>query len=892
MRDYYEYNRDREINKRVGKDLSLRVYGKNVIKDLKNEEGDSIGKAGGYTFATDCGSREGFILAEGRRSAKKGIDGAKIACEAFALLIESYNKIYKREEDFINAISSECFSKNLSALWKEMVVVYHKDEAERKKEAEKPSFFGGFFKRVIEEVEEDSAETAPVSPDELIKDYATSVSIAVVTESYYILGSIGQGSFVLCNEYEGKKAFGSTSTSAGILLGDGIIKLGFERHAKNEYGTLLMLSDKLGCLLSDEKSLYKYANQLDKELSRINMIRNPFSFTENDGIATDLLKACSEHGASLILVKDTRFKLSEEKERAYKEEIARRRKEESEKKRQEELAKNLELAKDKSLYVTYDYSVYEEFDTVQIFSARRQGKSHLSSNTPCQDYCASAYIPGALILTDADGVGSCPKSEIGSRLACEAVIDVITRMNEQCENEEQFATRLQNIVLRERIISDWRTAVYKHATAENPDKKVDYNDYATTLMFAVITKNYYVVGCIGDGQVLLFNDSEAVKLRFHSPKSDSKTNAVSGINCFREDFFVEKFNRSDFSSVLLTTDGIYDPLARGELLYQYAKQAKARFIEREEPYQPFCFQPDGDVYKDFYSAHTGDDCSIILATDISFDSSKCDERFKAVADRHSITFTERVGEKCIYASKNDKGEYFTVLSSEAVEIPQIDGVKIITPVDTYVENGYYCNVYPYTETPSIEKLYQYGMICEQPENMPSASYLTLNVYEELINCISKLEKNGYELNQASAHTLILYDENCGLMLYPEAIVRKEDGEKYDNKKLFSYFDSLYGKIQSKNFTCPIFKLDYNNIGYAKYLDKDDKKLIGYIVRKNNQLYLVNGGEGEWLDNNDNFVKRNSAIPLVESEHLFKTRSFFGYTTYSFVLKESIKPEED
>lgn len=68
-------------------------------------------------------------------------------------------------------------------------------------------------------------------------------------------------------------------------------------------------------------------------------------------------------------------------------------------------------------------------DHIAYFGYSQRGKSHISSEAPCQDRCSSAYLPelGYLILAVADGVGSCALSDLGADTAVNSVVDYLKK---------------------------------------------------------------------------------------------------------------------------------------------------------------------------------------------------------------------------------------------------------------------------------------------------------------------------------------------------------------------------------------------------------------------------------------------------------------------------------
>ena len=82
----------------------------------------------------------------------------------------------------------------------------------------------------------------------------------------------------------------------------------------------------------------------------------------------------------------------------------------------------------------------------------------------------------------------------------------------------------------------------------SPEEKLkEFSKYGSTIMFAVITEHWIVVGNLGDGQILVFNDFYGVKLRVHAPKESTKVRCLVNERCVREDFLTAKYPRDLFN---------------------------------------------------------------------------------------------------------------------------------------------------------------------------------------------------------------------------------------------------------------------------------------------------------------------------------------------------------
>lgn len=807
-------------NKRIGKNQSIQILG------LSKYGKASDGLINGSCFiSSDLDNGAVIIGCEGKENAKYGIIGARILKDAALNLIKSIDKESKAEEIFLKHIVSSSFKAILKAMWQELVSIH----------------FEGL------------ANGEEIS----LQEYATSLTIAIITENHYTVGGIGEGGLLLYNEFEGKRVL--TGNKDALLLGEGKVSLCFKEYPRSDFGGFLFCSNKLGNLLYENKLLYRLAIGLEK--------RGMDTELFNNDVLKNIISSLDECGLMLFLAVDKGFRLPDEKYREYKEQIYKKQREDAEKNRNEQIAKNLELAKDKSLYDTYNTLSYKD---INVFLARRQGRSHVAKNEPCQDYCLADTVSKGVILADADGLGSCKRSEFGSRFACEALVDLIKALDKQSENEEIFVSRLQGVLFRERLVNKWLGMVVDHIQ-ENPFENENpngYLEYASTLMFAIITDNYYVVGCLGDGQVLLFNENEGFKLRLHDSKEDSSTKSLVNHNCAREDFIIGKYNRCDFNGVLLTTDGMYDrtSLVYVNELYKYALESRKRFLEKGEPYMPFCYNLQGETV-DLYSHRSTDDCSIVLAADgLAISTSP----IVSLNNRYEVVIPQMLGDISTYFCKDNDGEYFVVATKKSIPVCEIAGIRQEKRIDSFTENGYFYNVYNVSPYPTLEYLYHNGELSEKSESNPNASYFVLEVYGALSELEDILKREGYHLNY-NAPYLMLYDG--GFVIYPESI---EKGCGESNIK--DYFEALLGKIVTGEREIPVFSTGFRSKGQRKYLTDSIDGPCFAVYMKDGKYYLENADLYPWRLENGNILQKGDKIPL-ENDLSFGIR---GEGTFKFV----------
>ena len=158
------------------------------------------------------------------------------------------------------------------------------------------------------------------------------------------------------------------------------------------------------------------------------------------------------------------------------------------------------------------------------YSKSVRGKSHDISGLPCQDYSGHLTRKGYSISVVSDGHGSTRhfRSDIGSKLAVEGTICILDGcMSDGCFLEALFND--PNAILHRicnAIIAGWTSSVQEY-DSQNPltseeqsyvdEHLIDVSDvlkrYGTTLVAGIISKDVIFGIQIGDGELILINDS-------------------------------------------------------------------------------------------------------------------------------------------------------------------------------------------------------------------------------------------------------------------------------------------------------------------------------------------------------------------------------------------------
>ncbi|MFF0137677.1 PP2C family serine/threonine-protein phosphatase [Streptomyces sp. NPDC005227] len=181
-----------------------------------------------------------------------------------------------------------------------------------------------------------------------------------------------------------------------------------------------------------------------------------------------------------------------------------------------------------------------------------EGYRHRRQGLPCQDACASAVTASVAVLAVADGAGSRPRSEEGSRLAVELAA-------------EHFARRAG-------AAADRRPGEAVHALLEEAFHDVskvfldrtgaDAADFATTLTVVVLARGWLGHLSVGDGFVVLRAGTEDGERQFHLLPQPPPAGEYSNETVFLTSPDAARWVHTDCVSdegidgVLLSTDGL------------------------------------------------------------------------------------------------------------------------------------------------------------------------------------------------------------------------------------------------------------------------------------------------------------------------------------------------
>lgn len=247
------------------------------------------------------------------------------------------------------------------------------------------------------------------------------------------------------------------------------------------------------------------------------------------------------------------------------------------------LWKNLESDKNDPYWKQDNEAVSDQFLDRNVVIASKRGRSHANAGSFREDDFAFKNLNqiGWSIIAVSDGAGSASLSRLGSKLACNSVVDyfeqnlnasVLKEFDQVLVDHHAKATDETSKKISHFVYQNLSKAAYfAHQKIEQAAIKneTDLKNFHATLIFALIKKydfGYAILTFgIGDCPIGLLNkDSTEVKLMNWLDVGDfgGGTRFITMPEIFQSDKFSSRFGFKlidDFSYLMLMTDGIYDP---------------------------------------------------------------------------------------------------------------------------------------------------------------------------------------------------------------------------------------------------------------------------------------------------------------------------------------------
>ncbi len=539
-------------------------------------------------------------------------------------------------------------------------------------------------------------------------------------------------------------------------------------------------------------------------------------------------------------------------------------------------------------------------DGVDVYLARRVGAGHVLKRQPCQDFCLSRPLPRGAVMCLADGVSACPRSDHGARIACETAADLVLALAEKGLPEEEFLRTLCSLDFYAEIVRTWQTRIGEHWAA-NPvteeelarteaEKRSAFQReprliYGSTLLFGVLTPHWWAARNLGDGQVLLFNGEEFLRLRI----SDKETSATQGLmygDCL-EHVQTGVWPREAFQGMLLTSDGMGDMLLKRQSSAQcwlaWARQLTERCRRDGKPTLPFVYKGIfGDQERSVdLSRQMGasDDFSVALMLDRrERDDTLLREIHgfirRQLGEGTDIFLCRLAGDMRIYRLAGEQGTW--MLCVEPLDAPRLrqhprighlGGKRVSRRLRAWRSErlGLYCSLYPMEPGfVTLEEAMQGSHFCSKPQSARTSRGVTVDpdisaplalIWQRLESTREQLARLGLRL-RADASLLLLVNPGTQEICIPSAALLPAEAEEAAEKTPWHLSPdllspALMGFLRWDDGACtPLFSPGLDDSGYPCYVHawsehKDLNPAFCQPVRSRSGLTLRNISQSAW-----------------------------------------------
>lgn len=136
------------------------------------------------------------------------------------------------------------------------------------------------------------------------------------------------------------------------------------------------------------------------------------------------------------------------------------------------------------------------------------GARHVREGKPCQDAIRGAREGDFVALAVADGHGTSEHGDVGAALAVDVAVEQLLRFAADLgpDREPRAVHAFAEHPLRVQLVREWVDRVRRHAGTD----AAELQPYGSTLLFALASPDYVLVGQLGDGDILMVDGARQV----------------------------------------------------------------------------------------------------------------------------------------------------------------------------------------------------------------------------------------------------------------------------------------------------------------------------------------------------------------------------------------------
>lgn len=235
----------------------------------------------------------------------------------------------------------------------------------------------------------------------------------------------------------------------------------------------------------------------------------------------------------------------------------------------------------------------------KLQGAAVQGRSHIASNTPCQDQFSCLQQGDVSVIALADGAGSAAHSDVGAELTTKTVCAYLST------HFDQLLATKNAIQAKSALLQEVLSALQQKAEAA----QWELSSLASTLLFVAVKGEYALLGHIGDGLICCSRNRtlQAISL----PSNGEFLNATTFVTSPNalSDFRLYQTPVGSFDAFCLMSDGA------AESLYSRQTGTVAEMVGKVFAATTYLSLDSSAVYyeellQDLLRPRTRDDCSL------------------------------------------------------------------------------------------------------------------------------------------------------------------------------------------------------------------------------------------------------------------------------------------
>jgi serine/threonine protein phosphatase PrpC len=193
---------------------------------------------------------------------------------------------------------------------------------------------------------------------------------------------------------------------------------------------------------------------------------------------------------------------------------------------------------------------------IKYFGISVIGEDHVSKNLPCQDAWNFAKYKNGRVIVLSDGLGSKKFSDIGSKIACKAVIKTVKLLLYNDNTQHSISHLLLSIHKK------WIELL----------KNNEVSQYSATCLFALKYKSKIILAQLGDGAIIAISKKEDECFVLTDDKDNMFSNMTNSLNAkfSKEQWKIKVIESKNILSVVLCSDGISEDI-KPNFLIEFAK---------------------------------------------------------------------------------------------------------------------------------------------------------------------------------------------------------------------------------------------------------------------------------------------------------------------------------